>query len=375
MHSSISSSLKASTQASPQASPSSSTRSPKKSLRSRTNTPSINIDPRKVPSLVLKASGDKIPALGFGTFGSDYVSPAEMAESVRTAILAGYRHIDCASVYGNEKEIGVVLKELMDSGIVRREELWITSKVWNDHHGAGDVLLSCAQSLKDLQLDYLDLMLIHWPFPNFHPPHCSVESRSPSAKPYVHEEFMETYRQLERLLMLGLTRHIGVSNVTLPKLKNILRHCRIKPEVNQMELHPHFQQSELYRFTQEQNILNIGYCPLGSPHRPDRDRENDDTVDMEDPILCEIAARHRVHPASICLKWGIQRGHAVIPTSTKIKNILCNLAAVVSDPLTEEEMEALSQIDKNCRLIKGHVFLWPGAQDWRALWDEEEPGV
>lgn len=327
------------------------------------------IDPARMPCFTLRSTGAKIPAIGFGTFGSDHVSPEEMAKAVREAVLLGCRHIDCAAVYGNEKEIGAVLKELFEEGVVRREELWITSKVWNDHHGRGDVLLSCAQTLKDLQLDYLDLMLIHWPFPNFHPPKCTVESRSPDARPYIHEEFMRTYRELERLADMGLARHIGISNVTIPKLKLILRDCRIKPAVNEMELHPNFQQPELYEFARENGILNIGYCPLGSPNRPDRDKEPNDCVDMADPVIVAIAERHGIHPAAVCLKWAVQRGHAAIPTSCKPKNILANLEAACSDPLTEEEMAAIAKADRNCRLVKGHVFLWPGAKDWRDLWD------
>ena len=329
----------------------------------------LPLDPAKMPCFTLHTTGAKIPAIGFGTFGSDHVSPAEMAEAVRNAILLGCRHIDCAAVYANEKEIGAVLKELFDAGVVRREELWITSKIWNDHHGRGDVLLSCAQTLKDLQLDYLDLMLIHWPFPNFHPPKCTADSRSPDAKPYIHESFMKTYRELEHLADMGLARHIGVSNVTVPKLKLILRDCRIKPSVNEMELHPNFQQPELYDFARANGILNIGYCPLGSPNRPGRDKEPGDTVDMEDPVIVAIAKKHGVHPAAVCLKWAVQRGHAAIPTSCKPKNILANLTAACSDPLTAKEMAAIAEADRNCRLVKGHVFLWQGAKDWTDLWD------
>ena len=108
------------------------------------------------------------------------------------------------------------------------------------------MIASCRQSLADLQLDYLDLYLVHWPFPNFHPPHCDVESRSPNARPYIHENFMRTWRKMEELVDLGLVRHIGTSNMTIPKLELLLRDARIKPAVNEMELHPHFQQPELF---------------------------------------------------------------------------------------------------------------------------------
>jgi alcohol dehydrogenase (NADP+) len=326
------------------------------------------INPAKIPAITLD-SGNKIPVVGFGTFGSDHVNADEMAKAVKQAVRLGYRHIDCAAVYNNEKEIGLVFQELYAEGVVSRKELFITSKIWNDHHGPGDVLLSCAQTLKDLQLDYLDLMLIHWPFPNYHPPHCTVDSRNPDAKPYIHEEFMKTYRQLERLQDMGLVRNIGLSNVTIPKLELILRDCRIKPAVNEMELHPHFQQTELYDFVAGNGIANIGYCPLGSPNRPERDKTESDTVDMEDSVVLELADKYGVHPAIICLKWGIQRGHAVIPSSCNPRNMVSNLNVACMKDFTDEEMSKLSQIDKDCRLVKGHVFLWKTAKDWTSLWD------
>ncbi len=328
----------------------------------------IPVNPADVPGFSTY-TGAKVPVIGFGTFGSDHVTPGKMAEAVETAIRLGYRHIDCAAVYGNEREIGEVLTKLYQEGVVKRENLWLTSKVWNDHHGNGDVLLSCAQTLKDLQTDYLDLMLIHWPFPNFHPPHCSADSRNPNATPYIHENFMQVYRQLERLADMNLVRHTGISNVTIPKLKLIMRDCRIKPAINEMELHPHFQQKELFEFTTKLGILNIGYSPLGSPNRPERDKTPEDTVDMEDPVIVKIAEAHNVHPATICLKWAVQRGNVAIPMSCNPKNIRSNLASVCSDPLAASEMEKIAGIDRNCRLVKGHVFLWEGANDWQDLWD------
>ena len=167
-------------------------------------------------------TGARMPAIGLGTFGSDHVSPAAIAEAVKGAVSVGYRHIDCASVYGNEDRIGHAVREIMAGGVAR-EELWITSKLWNDKHAEADVIPSFRQSLADLQLDYLDMYLVHWPFPNFHPPGCDVSSRSPDARPYIHENFMKTWRQMEKLVDLGLVRHIGTSNMTIPKLKLLLR--------------------------------------------------------------------------------------------------------------------------------------------------------
>ena len=326
------------------------------------------VDPKKVPFCVLP-TGAKIPVVGLGTFGSDHVSGDAIAAGVRDAIAAGYRHIDCASVYGNEDKIGPVLREVLDSGLVKREELWITSKVWNDMHGDGDVLLSCARTLKDLRLDYLDLYLVHWPFPNFHPPGCTVEARSKDAKPYIHESYMKTWRQMERLVDAGLVRHIGTSNMTIPKLKLLLRDARIRPAVNEMELHPHLQQQELFDFVRQNGIVPIGYCPVGSPARPERDRTPEDTVDTEDPVIVKIAQRLGVHPAVVCVKWAVQRGQIPIPQSVTRRNYIANLACTTTPPLTDDDMRAISGIDRNCRLVKGQVFLWKAGQTWEALWD------
>src|ERR1041384_3003603 len=165
------------------------------------------VDPALVPQRRL-FTGALMPGIGLGTFGSDQVPADEIAAAVKGAGALGYRHFDCASVYGNEDRIGAALQEVMRSGIPR-QELWVTSKLWNDRHGESDVIPSCRKSLADLQLDYLDLYLVHWPFPNFHPPHCDVRSRSPEARPYIHSNFMKTWRQMEELVDQGLVRHIG----------------------------------------------------------------------------------------------------------------------------------------------------------------------
>jgi len=180
---------------------------------------------------------------------------------------------------------------------------------------------------------------------------------------------MQTWRQMERLVTMGLVRHIGTSNMTVPKLRLVLRDARVKPACNEMELHPHFQQPELFSFVLDHGICPIGYSPLGSPHRPERDTAPGDTVDMEDPVIIGIAKKHNCHPADICLKWAVQRGQVPIPFSTSRAHILSNLRAVAFDPLSGEEMNEIAAIDKNCRLIKGQVFLWKDGQSWEDLWD------
>ncbi|MEN8253980.1 MAG: aldo/keto reductase [Verrucomicrobiota bacterium] len=325
------------------------------------------IDPNSIPRKKLN-NGVEMPAIGMGTFGSDAVSPTEVANTVVCGAEYGYRMFDCASVYGNEKEIGAALKTIMDGG-VPREELFIASKVWNNMHGDGKVIESCKQSLKDLGLDYLDLYLVHWPFPNYHAQGCSVDSRSPDARPYIHEEFMETWAQMEQLAEQGLVRAIGTSNMTIPKMKLLLRDCKTRPVVNEMECHPHFQQSELFGCLMKEQIQPIGFCPLGSPGRPERDRTQDDTVDLEDPVIVGIAEAQCVHPAVVCLKWALQRGLVVIPFSTTRRNYTGNLACSTTPPLSDDEMAQIAAIDKNCRLIKGQVFTWEGSRGWEDLWD------
>jgi diketogulonate reductase-like aldo/keto reductase len=306
--------------------------------------------------------------VGLGTFGSDRFTASQIAEAVLGAAAIGYRHFDCAAVYGNEKEIGVSFQKILSGGI-RREELWITSKLWNDKHAEEDVLSACQQTLKDLQLEYLDLYLIHWPFPNHHAPGVDVDSRDPHAIPYIHENYMKTWRQMEKLVEMGLVRHIGSSNMTIPKLKLLLRDAKIKPAANEMELHPHFQQSEFFKFCMENQIAPIGFAPIGSPTRPDRDKTPEDTVDIEDPVIVKIAQRLNVHPAVICVKWAVQRGQIPIPFSIHAKEYLSNLQAAITEPLTDQDMQAIAAIDKNNRLIKGQVFLWESAKDWQDLWD------
>jgi diketogulonate reductase-like aldo/keto reductase len=325
------------------------------------------IDPSSVPHRRLY-TGAAMPAVGLGTFGSDAVGPAAVAAAVKGAAAIGYRHFDCASVYGNESAVGDALEAIVRSGVARKD-LWVTSKVWNDKHEPEDVIASCRKSLADLRLDYLDLYLVHWPFPNYHPPGCDVTSRSPDARPYIHAHYMKTWRAMEDLVDRKLVRHIGASNMTVPKLKLVLRDSRVKPAANEMELHPHFQQPELFRFVVENGIQPIGYCPLGSPGRPERDRTPADTSPLDDPVIVGIARRHGVHPAAVCIKWAVQRGQTPIPFSVNPRNYAANLRAAAEDPLSDDEMKAIGGIDRNCRLIKGQVFLWKDEQSWEELWD------
>ena len=326
------------------------------------------VDPKLVPQRTLY-DGSIIPGIGMGTFGSDRYEADEISNAVAGAIKGGYRLFDCAAVYGNEDQIGKVFKDAFDKGIVKREELTITTKVWNDMHKKGDVLLSLAKSLRDLQLDYVDILFVHWPFRNYHAPGVDVDARNPDSKPFEVDEFMETWRACERIVDMGLAKNIGMSNVTIPKLEAVLPLCKIKPAAIQMELHPSFQQPELFDYCMERKIMPVGFSPIGSPERPERDKTSEDVIDIEMPEIVAVAKAHNVHPAIICLKWAVQRGQIPIPFSVNEDYYMANLRCVTEDPLTDEEMDMIKNADKNCRLIKGQVFLWEDANGWEDLWD------
>lgn len=324
------------------------------------------VDLSKVPQITLN-SGDKVPCIGLGTFGSDRFDADEVSKAVAGAIRSGYRMLDCAACYGNEVEIGRVIKEALDEGVCKRKELFVMTKVWNDMHR--NVEASVKKSIADLQCEYIDMYFIHWPFPNYHAPHCDVSSRNPDSKPFSVAEFMDTYRQCEKLVKEGLIRNIGISNMTIPKMKQVIDKFEIKPAMCEIELHPCMQQQELFDYLIEHDIQPVGYMPMGSPMRPERDMEPEDIADLQLPEMKKIAEAHGVHPAIIALKWAIQRGQIPIPFS--LHNYEANLACTYSKPLTDEEMALIATLEKNNRLVKGQVFLWPGARDWHDLWDED----
>ena len=329
------------------------------------------VNPANVPKIKL-SNGKEVPCMGMGTFGSDRFTPDQVSNAVYGAIKAGYRMFDCAACYGNEDQIGEVFKKAFADGLCKREDLYIMTKVWNDMHGQGDVLIALAKSLKDLQLDYVDMYFVHWPFPNYHAPGCDVDSRNPDSKPFSVERFMTTWRQMERLVDMGLVKEIGMSNMTIPKLEAVLPLCRIKPAMCELELHPCFQQQELFDYLVAHDIQPVGFMPLGSPQRPERDMMPEDIADMQTPEMQEIAKAHNCHPAVISLKWAVQRGQIPIPFSVHEMEYESNINSTCDgDPLTDEEMAKIATLEKNNRLVKGQVFLWEGATDWHDLWDED----
>lgn len=329
--------------------------------------PADGVDPRAVPQRKLY-TGAAIPCIGLGTFGNDRFSPEEIALSVLGGLSVGYRFIDCAAVYGNEPEIGRALAHAMRGG-VPRAELFVSSKLWNDKHAPERVRPALEKSLADLGLDYLDMYFIHWPFRNTHAPGAAHDDRSPDATPYIHERYMETYRELEKAVDAGLIRHIGTSNMTEPKMALLLGDCRVRPAANQMEMHPCLAEPRFFRYLVDNAVQPIAYCPMGSPGRPARDKDPADVEVLTHPVIVRIAEARGVHPAVVCVKWAVRRGQIPIPSSIHRNKYLSNLKAALGDPLTDAEMAEIAAADCGCRLIKGQVFLWQGAKSWRDLWD------
>jgi alcohol dehydrogenase (NADP+) len=310
-------------------------------------------------------NGNPMPILGLGTWKSQ---PGEVYEAVKTALRLGYRHIDCARIYGNEAEVGQALAESFAEQVVTRSDLWVTSKLWNDSHAPEDVQSGLAASLTDLQLDYLDLFLIHWP----------VCIKKGEGFPLSKEKLVAleelpvgaTWEGMEALVDQGLCRHIGVSNFSLTKLQSLVASARIKPEMNQVELHPYLQQTALLEYCQHQGIQMTAYSPLGSPDRPDSLKAADEPVLMADPIIGQIASRHGVSPAQVLISWAIHRGTAVIPKSVNPERIAQNLAAAEVS-LSPADLQAIAQLDRHRRYVDGSIWVVEGGPYTLAnLWDE-----
>jgi len=298
-------------------------------------------------------NGDNFPMVGLGTWKA---TDEEVKNAVKTAINKGYTHIDTASIYNNEEAIGEALQEVFNEGNVKREDLFITSKLWNDAHHPENVIPAIEESLRKLQLDYLDLYLIHWPVAFKH----GVPMPS-DTKDYVSLEevpISETWKQMEAIKENGLSKHIGVSNFSKKKLEDLLGKASHTPEVNQIELHPLLQQKELKHYCDDHHIHLTAYSPLGSGDRHASMKADDEPSLFEIDTIQQIAQKHQVHPASVLLNWHVQRGSAVIPKSTNPKNIESNLKAVDLE-LDASDMEAIDGLDKNYRFITGKFFEAP----------------
>jgi len=308
---------------------------------------------------------DKMPAFGLGTWKS---KPGEVKKAVIAAIKAGYRHIDCAPIYGNEKEVGEGIAECLSNGDVERKDLWITSKLWNDSHKPEHVKPALQKTLDDLELEYLDLYLIHWPVAFEHGTTFPEDDSGFIALSDL--PVTETWKGMEVVRDEGLTGHIGVSNFSVKKLKQIIDNCETKPQMNQVELHPHLQQQDLVDFCHKHDIHVTSYSPLGSMDRPEQMKKEGEPIPLENEKIKQIAQEHNASPAQVLIAWALERGTSVIPKSTNEKRIKENYDAQNIE-LSSEEMAAIKELDQGKRIVDGSLFVTQDDKySLENIWDE-----
>jgi len=310
-------------------------------------------------------TGNQQPALGFGTY---QVNDDIGYHAIREAITIGFRHFDCAHFYKNEKIIGKALADALQAGEVTRDELFITSKLWNDEHAPDDVLPALKTTLNNLQLEYLDLYLIHWPvatikgidFADTVDQMISLDNLPLSS----------TWSIMEKAAQQGFTKNIGVSNFSAKKLQALCEQANTKPAVNQVELHPYLQQPELFNYCQSNNIALTAYSPLGPGGRSYETKDSNEPIVMEDPTIINIAKKHHASPAQILIAWSLKRGHAAIPKSVNPKRIKENyISQFIS--LDDEDMQAIKTLDRHYRYVNGDIFFIQGSDySAKSLWDE-----
>ena len=309
-------------------------------------------------------NGDQLQAIGLGTWKS---SPNEVHDAVIAAVKTGYRHIDCAAAYANEDEVGKALKKLFSEGEVKREDIWITSKLWNNAHRKEQVIPALEKTLNDLDLDYLDLYLMHWP----------IALKKGVGFPEGPEDFLsldevpltETWSAMEEAVEKGIVKHIGVSNFNTKKIDHLVKESKIKPEMNQVEMHPYLPQNGLSKFCRSNGIHMTAYSPLGSGDRSSSMKNEDEPDLFEDSTIIQIAKKHSCTPAQVLISWHVHRGMAVIPKSVNPERIKQNLEAG-EIRLDNEDMEAIASIDKSYRFIDGVFWTIEGSPyELSDLWD------
>jgi len=291
-------------------------------------------------------TGASMPLVGLGTWKS---KPGEVAAAVEHALKAGYRHMDCAAVYGNEAEVGAGLKAAFEAGVCKREEVFVVSKLWNNCHAPEDVEPACKATLKDLGLEYVDLYLIHWPyaFKNTGDP---TGNRFPKNEDgsliYADINPTDTWLAMEKLVEAGMVKDIGLSNFNSVQIQDILDKGKIKPATNQVECHPYFNQEKLSNFCKEKGFFLTAFSPLGSPDRPWAKAGEPSLLD--DPKIQEVAKKYGKTSAQVILKFNVQRGIAVIPKSVTPARIDQNLD-ILDFELSTEDMDLLKSFDQGAK--------------------------
>ncbi|KCV70540.1 hypothetical protein H696_02886 [Fonticula alba] len=287
--------------------------------------------------ITLAGSTLRMPSVGLGTWQSKV---NEVGNAVFYALTkGGYRHIDCAAIYQNEKEVGDALTKAFATGEVKREEVFITSKLWNTEHDPSRVEAACLKTLADLQLKKLDLYLIHWPV--------TAEAGNVNQALASDESILATWREMEKLVDNGHVSHIGVSNFNLRRMKALMAEARIKPANLQIELHPYLPQEELVQYCLQNSIQVTAYSPLGS---------GNEKAPLKEPVILEIAEELKRTPAQILIRWAIQRQTVVIPKSVKEERIVENFK-VFDFELTEKHMQSIATLGStNLRVVEPKNF-------------------
>jgi len=305
-------------------------------------------------------TGSEMPLIGLGLWK---IAPDTVADSVVEAIRAGYRHLDSACDYGNEREVGDGIRLAIEEGLCTREELWITSKLWNTFHAQAHVRPAVERTLEDLGLEYLDLYLIHFPIALAHVP---FETRYPPEWTHDPEADLpvmvesgisleETWHAMEALVARELVHAIGVCNYNIGLLRDLLNYARIPPSVLQVESHPYLTQEILCRFCREQDIAMTAYSPLGALSYVELDMASQGDAVIDQPVVRDIATRLERTPAQIVLRWGIQRGTSVIPKTSRPARLREN-AALFDFSLSDADMAAISSLDRGQRFNDPGVF-------------------
>ncbi|VDO03481.1 unnamed protein product [Rodentolepis nana] len=296
-----------------------------------------------IPSL--KSRDFEIPCLGFGTYK---LAAEDVVPALSAALEVGYRHIDCAHLYLNEEEIGNALQCWIKSGKLKREDLFITSKLWNTYHRPDLVKGACLKSMERLKVSYLDLYLIHWPVA-----YKSGDDLLPVCENgktlFDKGDIVATWKAMEELVKEGLVRHIGLSNFNEAQIQRIFDEATIKPVVLQIESNPHFPNHNLINFAKNHGIISTAYAPLGSPYRDIKDRPY---KLIEEPIIVKIAKKYGKTPAQVIIRHGIQRGVCVIPKSRTPERIRENFQ-IFDFELTEDEMKEIGDLGIYERQIRG----------------------